>query len=235
MSFYRLFLDRNDPRLGRNVFHDSRSRGFDLARAVKPKLPDHAIRWERRGPVFDQGDLGCCTACAALGLMMTEPFATSGSWSMDQVRAFYHDETVLDNFAGSWPPDDTGSNGLAAMKVLKRRGAILGYHHAFSPVVAVAALTKGPIAVGTVWLHSMFNPRRGQIIVDQRSSVDGGHEYVVDGWDPKTRRVHMTNSWGDWGVEGGAEIAYADFAWLLGQRGDAVQPTDVAQVLPTAA
>ena len=53
----------------------------------------------------------------------------------------------------------------------------------------------------------------------------GGHEYVVDGWDPKTQRVHMTNSWGaDWGVAGGATIDWADFQWLLKQQGDAVQP-----------
>jgi hypothetical protein len=228
LTAFRQWFDPSDPRLGRHVFHDSRSRKFDLAKAAGTKLPTEAIRWARRGPVFDQGDLGCCTAAAALGLMMTEPLMYSDYqpvYSMDDVKAFYTAETRLDGIRGVWPPTDTGSTGLAAMKVLKRRGSIAGYAHAFSPRVAVAALVHGPIAVGTIWLNSMFEPVNGRIYLDPASGVAGGHEYVVDGWDPRTQRVHMVNSWGEgWGNSGGATIEYADFAWLLGRRGDAVQP-----------
>lgn len=224
MTIYRQFLTRTDPRLGREVLHDSRSRNFDIARLSGRELPTSPIRWQRKGPVFDQGDLGCCTACAGLGLMMTAPFDTGVDYSINDVHAFYTAETRIDGFKGVWPPDDTGSNGLAAMKVLKRRGLIAGYWHAFSPASAVAALTRGPIAVGTVWLQSMFTPRGGRIVVNPSSEIAGGHEYVVDGWDPVKRRVHMTNSWGDWGQDGGADIDYTDFCWLLGQHGDAVQP-----------
>jgi hypothetical protein len=228
LTSYRQWYDPSDPRLGRHVFHDSQSRKFDLAIAVGANPPTEAIRWGRRGPVFDQGDLGCCTAAAALGLMMTEPFMYSDYqqiFTMDDVRAFYTAETRLDGIRGVWPPTDTGSTGLAAMKVLKRRGTITGYAHAFSPRVALAALVRGPIAVGTIWLSSMFEPINGRIYLDPASGVAGGHEYVVDGWDPRTKRVHMTNSWGTgWGKDGGATLEYADFAWLLGQRGDAVQP-----------
>jgi hypothetical protein len=228
LTAFRQWFDPTDKRLGRHVFHDSRSRKFDLAKAAGTKLPTEAIRWARRGPVFDQGDLGCCTAAAALGLMMTEPLMYSDYqpvYSMDDVKAFYTAETRLDGIRGVWPPTDTGSTGLAAMKVLKRRGAITGYAHAFSPQVAVAALPWGPIAVGTIWLNSMFEPVNGRIYLDPASGVAGGHEYVVDGWDPRTQRVHMVNSWGeDWGNSGGATIELADFAWLLSRRGDAVQP-----------
>jgi len=164
--------------------------------------------------------------------MMTAPFSTGVQYTEADALALYHDETVLDGFPGTYPPDDTGSSSLAAMKALKARGLITSYRHAFSPPVAVAALAHGPIAVGTVFLESMFEPKNGRIIVDTRSAVAGGHEFVVDGWDPATQRVHMTNSWGPWGVDGGAEIAFGDFAWLLSQRGDAVQPTVPA--LPAA-
>lgn len=222
---FQLELHRTDPRLGRHVFHDSRSRRFDLAETAGSKLPTTPIRWHRRGPIFDQGDLGCCTACAALGLMMTELFADGTVYTLTDAHDFYSAETRLDGVPGTYPPDDTGSNGLAAMKVLRRRGQIKAYAHAFSPYTAVAALTRGPIAVGTLWLNSMFNPVDGRIAVDRRSAIAGGHEYVIDGWDPSTLRVHMTNSWGEsWGVDGGAEIDFSDLAWLLGQQGDAVQP-----------
>jgi hypothetical protein len=218
------YYDRRDPRLGRHVVHDDRSRGFDLARTARPVLPTAPIRWERHGLIFDQGDLGCCTACAALGLMMTEPFSTGVTYTLEDAHAFYTAETRLDGIRGVWPPDDTGSSGLAAMKVLRRSGRIKSYFHAFSPIVAVAALPRGPIAAGTVWLESMFEPKAGRIIVDRRSPVAGGHEYVVDGWDPRAQRVHVTNSWGNWGESGGGTLSLDDFAWLLSQDGDAVQP-----------
>lgn len=217
-------FEPTDPRLGRHVVHDPRSRDYNLTSFTLPRLPAEPIRWERRGPLFDQ-QIGCCTACAALGLMMTDPFSTGVVYTMDDCLDFYHDETSHDGIRGVYPPDDTGSSSLAAVKTLKRRGLINSYAHAFSPVVAVAALARGPISVGTIWLDSMFEPRRGRVIVDSRSPVAGGHEYVIDGWDPSTQRVHMTNSWNtSWGVDGGAEIAYGDFTWLLKQDGDAVQP-----------
>ena len=219
-------FEPTDPRLGRHVQHDERSRNWNLATYAVPRLPTEPIRWERQGPLFDQ-DIGCCTACAGLGLMMTKPFSTGAVYTLADAHDFYAAETRIDGIRGVWPPTDSGSSGLAAMKVLKRRGLIDGYAHAFSPLVAVAALARGPIAVGTVWLDSMFEPRNGRLVVDRSSNVAGGHEYVINGWDPATRRVYMTNSWGDsWGDgHGGAEIDYDDFAWLLKQHGDAVQPT----------
>lgn len=217
-------FEPTDPRLGRHVQHDERSRNYNLATYAVPRLPTQPIRWERQGPLFDQ-DIGCCTACAALGLMMTEPFTTGEVYTLEDAHDFYHDETQHDGFRGVWPPTDTGSSSLAAMKTLRRRGLIQAYAHAFSPLVAVAALTRGPISVGTVWLESMFSPKRGRIVVDRRSDIAGGHEYVIDGWDPATRRVHMTNSWGTgWGSAGGADIDFDDLKWLLAQQGDAVQP-----------
>lgn len=224
-----------DPRLGRHVYHDERSRNYNLATFTVTKLPTQAIRWERQGPLFDQ-DIGCCTACAALGLMMTEPFSDGTIYTLDDVHDFYTDETRHDGIRGVWPPDDTGSSSLAAMKTLTRRGLIGGYAHAFSPLVAVSALARGPISVGTIWLDSMFEPKGGRIVVDQRSAVAGGHEYVIDGWDPKTRCVHMTNSWNtSWGQDGGADIDFDSLKWLLAQHGDAVQPTAITQPARTEA
>lgn len=215
-----------DPRLGRYVRHDEASRAYDLASAVASSLPTEPIRWERHGPILDQGDVGACTACAALGLMMTNPFSTGATYTMDDVLAFYSEETRIDGIRGVYPPTDTGSSGIAAMKALKRRGLIRQYMHAFSPVVTVSALRRGPVAIGSVWLRSMFEPRHGQIVVDWRSPVEGGHEYLLTGWNPRSRRVEVTNSWGTfWGDEGRSLLAYDDLAALLRQQGDAVQPT----------
>lgn len=215
-----------DPRLKRHVVHDERSRNYALPEGAKPTQP---ISWTRNGPVLDQGEVGSCTANAALGLMMTTPFSSGKTFTEDDALAFYHQETVLDDseIPGEYPPDDTGSSGLWAMKTLQQQGLISGYSHAFSLNAALTALQNGPIAVGSVWVDSMMDPGKdGTLTVNKRSQVDGGHEYVVDGYDPTRDAVRMTNSWGtSWGINGQAWIKTVDFQWLLSQEGDVVQPT----------
>lgn len=215
-----------DPRLKRHVVHDSRSRRFALPTGAAPTT---LTLWPRVGPILDQGNIGSCTANAALGLLMTQPFSTGKTWTEEDALALYHEETVLDEseIPGVYPPTDSGSSGLYAMKALQARGLISSYWSAFALDAALAALVKGPIAVGSIWLQSMFTPdKAGLIAVNRRSQVAGGHEYVVDGFDPAKGAVRITNSWGtSWGVKGQAWIKTADFGWLLSQQGDVVQPT----------
>lgn len=226
MSSYVHTYEPTDPRLGRHVTHDPRSRQYALPEAARPTS---VIAWPRKGPVLDQGQVGSCTANAALGLLMTQPFSTGQTWTETDALALYHEETVLDEseIPGVYPPTDTGSSGLYAMQALRKRGLVVDYLHAFSLDAALAALVTGPIAVGSVWLQSMFTPdSSGLIKVDRRSRVAGGHEYVVDGFDPARDAVRMTNSWGPgWSVNGQAWIMTDDFDWLLSQQGDVVQPT----------
>ncbi len=225
------------PLLGRHVVHDRRSRAYALA---DDGIPDRRIMWQRNGPVYDQNvydnglggqGLGCCTACAAYGLLMTTPFDRGRVFTDQEVRDLYSLETRLDEtvFPGVWPTTDTGSSGLWMMKALRRQGHITGYRHAFSVRAALSALKYGPIAVGTLWLESMFEPdRRGVVDVDPRSADAGGHEYIVQGFDPTGRSwVLIANSWGEhWGrfSDGTAWVDLASFAYLLSRHGDAVQP-----------
>lgn len=226
MTVDLLVYERTDPRLGRFVAHDPRSRAYTLPAGAPPtKL----TLWERVGPVHDQGATGSCVANASLGLLMTKPFSTGRTWTEAEARELYHEATVLDEaeIPGVYPPTDTGSAGNYGMKALQARGLITKYLHAFSLDAALNALNTGPIAVGTIWLQSMFSPdSAGMIRVNRRSTVAGGHEYVVDGYDPAKQAVRMTNSWGTgWGKSGSAWLSVADLAWLLAQRGDVVQPT----------
>lgn len=223
-----------DPRLGRHVVHDPRSRNFALPSKARPTS---AIAWPRIGPVLDQGQIGSCTGNAAVGLLMTQPFSNGTVYTEADAVSVYSAATVLDDveIPGHYPPKDTGSAGIYVMQVLQQRGLITGYKHAFSLDDALAALVNGPIAVGSVWLNSMMDPdSSGQLVINKRSGVAGGHEYVVDGYDPATDRVRMTNSWStSWGVNGQAWIKTTDFQWLLSQQGDVVQPTVPVGPAPT--
>lgn len=64
-------IPRTDPRLGRRVEHDSRSRAFAFPTT---DLPLVSARHTRRIPVTDQGSLGSCTGHAGIGCMGTDPF-----------------------------------------------------------------------------------------------------------------------------------------------------------------
>lgn len=211
--------------LGRFQYHDERSRAYALTPVA---LPTREVLHERHIPIFDQADLGCCTACAALGMLSTGPLNIGKPFNLDDVHTYYHDETVVDDamgIPGVWEPTDTGSCGLASMKVAKQRGWITSYRHAFSVTTALGWLGKQPISVGIPWLNSMFEPYRGTLVVDRRSGIAGGHQVCLDGIDPKHSRVRLANSWGDWGDHGWAWLSYADLQWLLQNGGDVVTAT----------
>jgi hypothetical protein len=244
-TYLSIFADRADRRFGRHVVWDDASRDYALPDVIAygVSLP-RAVQHARVIPVLDQGDVGACTANALLGCLGTEPFASQltkrdyapvdlSKFDEALALAVYHDETVLDErvFPGVYPPDDTGSAGLYAMKVAKRRGWVRAYRHGFAFSASVAALPHGPIMVGTAWLQSMFDvDRHGVIDVDRSSPIVGGHEWVVDGYDLDEGVAHMVNSWGtSWGRDGTAKIRLGDLRWLLSSRmqGDVVQPVIV--------
>lgn len=212
--------------LGRHQAHDERSRAYALPARALPTAP---VMHERHIAVFDQGDLGCCTAAAQLGMLATGPLDLRKRFTLADVHAFYHDETVADeaDIPGVWPPEDTGSAGIYACKVSRARGWISAYQHAFSPTTAIGWLGHQPMSIGIPWLNSMFDLAKGNIIsVDRRSGVAGGHQVCADGVDPMHSMIRITNSWGTgWGDHGRAWMRYSDLAWLLGQGGDAVTCT----------
>lgn len=218
--------------LGRHQVHDERSRAF----ALEPRaLPTSPVLHTRRLPIFDQGELGSCTANAALGLLCTGPTDLGKVWTEQDAVDFYSAETRVDDgmgIPGHYPPEDTGSCGLASMKLAKADGWITGYRHAFSLTTALGWLGTQPISIGIPWLNSMFEPNSSHVLpVLRHSGIAGGHQVCLDGIDPHHSRVRLANSWGaGWGDRGWAWLSYADLGWLLNQGGDAVTPTGIAHV-----
>lgn len=228
----------NPYRLGRHVRHDSRSAAYAIAGTPTSTLVSK--RWTRRIPVLDQGDLGSCTGNAAAGWLGTDDATRQGLTEyggnpIDEAFAveLYGEATQLDSYQGTYPPDDTGSDGLSVAKALVQFDVATGYQHAFSLQAALTALsTLGPVMFGVNWYEDMFDPAAdGRLHIT--GSLAGGHEFVVDEIDVTNQRVWLTNSWGSgWGVQGRAYLTWADATKLLGQQGDVTVPTPVSAPVP---
>jgi hypothetical protein len=204
-------------RLGRHIRHDPRSWDFQAPRA--PQVVD--VAHQRQCPPFDQGQLGSCTGNAEAGLLMTDPFFTSGRvLGETEAVALYSLATKLDTIKGTYPPDDTGSSGLAVMKAAKQDGYVKGYAHAFGLQHALEALVLRPVITGVNWYEGFDKPdSTGHVQI--AGSVRGGHEFEVVGIDVAQKRVRACNSWGPaWGDKGYFTFSWADWDRLLQERGD---------------
>ena len=237
--------DVADPRLGRRVGHDSRSLAY-----LEPKTPSdvvlQSVRHKSEIPTLDQGQLGSCTGNAATKCLSYVPLwgplaPAAAVLSIDDAQAdevyavgVYSEATSVDPYEGSYPPDDTGSDGLSVAKVLTTRGLISGYRHATSMRRTLNALSRQPVIVGTEWREGMFAPEAdGRLRTT--GAVAGGHEYVLDEIDVENRRVWMQNSWGEsWGVAGRAYFTWQDFRKLLKADGDCTVFVPVTEPAPLA-
>ncbi len=227
-DYVEMFDNPGDPRLGRHVRHDPRSWSFSFAAEDVGTLS--SVRHQSQIPTLNQGELGSCTGNAATKCLSYDPF-----WGEAEVKGVlgsdstanetfavgvYSEATKLDEFPGAYPPQDTGSDGLSVAKVLKSRGLISGYQHAFSLEALLSALAKQPVIVGTEWRKDMFDPA-----TDGKQTITGaaagGHEYCLDELDVENQRVWMQNSWGEeWGVKGRAYFSWDDMRTLLAASGD---------------
>ena len=210
------------PGLGRLVQHDPRSRLYQAPLATAQR----SVLWGHHAPVLDQGQIGACTGNALAQCINTDFFAKSRTKYLTQMDAvtLYSKATHLDDAPGYYPPEDTGSSGLAVCKAGVKHGFLTGYKHAFGFDHFAAALQLSPIIVGTAWHHDMFTPDASNF-VRPTGSVAGGHEYLALGIDYSTKALTFLNSWGDkWGDHGRFHMTFGDFTALLAEQGDATAP-----------
>jgi hypothetical protein len=232
-------------RLGRHVRHDPASLAYQVPARSTGTLT--SVRHTRQIPVLDQGNLGSCCGNAAEGALGTTPFLEAipktvlgrptgnAQVDEDQAVALYSAATVLDSYGGSYPPTDSGSDGLSVAKAAKAAGLISGYRHATSLEAALTALAAQPVIAGIDWYDSFDTPDpSGLITIAKKASVRGGHEFVLDELDVERRRVWFTNSWGGgWGLLGRASLSWDDFGRLLDEQGDVTAFVPLSQPAPS--
>lgn len=215
---------RKPRALGRHVEHDpqSKSHAWQVIRPVKIR----SIAWPRFAPIFDQGDIGRCTGYALAGCLSTGPLCAPprrpALRETDGDR-LYARATHLDRIPGHYPPDDTGSSGLAVCKAAREFGMIASYRHAFSMHAALAALMFQPVIAGINWYESFDEPDGGELAI--AGDVRGGHEVCLSAVDADRKRVRLDNSWGDeYALHGSVWVPYAVLERLLAEEGDVTIP-----------
>jgi hypothetical protein len=218
-------------RLGRHVEHDDRSKAYALSEDL---LGDYTSATHTvNAPVLNQGDKGACTGFGTEACVSADPFYAAIPVSVParptanvdtdnaQGLALYGAATKLDNIKGSYPPDDTGSTGIAAAKAAQKVGLIAGYQHALSLDAALMGVGKLPGITGVNWYEGFDTPdSKGRVKVS--GSVRGGHEFCVYGIDAVKKLVWARNSWGSgWGLNGCFSFSFDDWGRLLDEQGDA--------------
>lgn len=218
-------------RLGRHIEHDVRS----LAHAVDVGLmelaaPIETVHWPRYSPILDQGDLGSCTGNALTGWLGCAPYcrdeAEAARFDESVAVQIYETATRLDSFPGSYPPDDTGSTGLAVCKAAKRLGYIGRYGWALTTAGMLRALRLSPVIVGIAWYDSFDHPGPdGLVTLPGSARVRGGHEVLVRGYDHEAGILELDNSWGTgWGVNGSFKMPLSVWQTLQAQGADVAVP-----------
>jgi len=238
ITIYKEKITSTDPRLGRHVNHDSRSLNFPFNTTGLSVVNK---KHERYIPILNQGDIGACTGFAGVGSISTSPFINKDNLIYNRDHSgsmkLYSEATVIDPFLGTYPPVDTGSNGLSIAKVLKGAGLISNYKHTFTLFDALKAGGVYSFITGTRWYSDMFNPDAdGRCRIT--GNISGGHQYQLAEIDIDKGIIWFYNSWGEqWGSQQGKfYLTWADYATLLAQQGDVIVliPPVVLVVEPVA-
>lgn len=198
MSVEVTFVDQKDTRLGRQRVHDSRSKQFPARHLVdQTKWVDKILRIydPKVNPNQCHGE---CTGVAKCIQMNAEGNRVKGLvLNMGNAHTFYHLATQFDPFQGEWPPDDTGSSGLASAKAAQKLAFGGEYRHVFDGANGVVQqIQEGRVvSCGTAWYEGMFTPNAKKII-EPTGKVVGGHQYAAHGYNAKKGLVGIRCWWG---------------------------------------
>lgn len=184
----------------------------------------HTLVTRRNGKILISGN---CTGNAVVGLLATRPndvdgIADNTEFSEGLAVDLYSLATELDQFTGTYPPDDTGSSVLSAMKAAKEFLLIEEYRWCFGLEDVLRTLSYvGPVAIGVNW-YAGFDKPTSKGLIKISGSVRGGHAVELLGIDVRKKIVWGINSWGKWwGKCGRFCISFADLDRLLKERGEA--------------
>ncbi len=218
---------------------DQRDRLYSAIAAPPKKLPASVDLRPQCSPVENQGQLGSCTANALAGsLEFLEIKAGKAPTDLSRLFIYYNEramEGTVGEDAGAairdgvktlvnigvcpekqWPytVSKFKAKPTAACYKAAKPYEVLSYHRILSLVEMKSCLAEGyPFVFGfTVYesFESAAVAKTGQLDLPkpQEKSL-GGHAIMAVGYDDKTQRLTIRNSWGtDWGLDGYFTMPY---------------------------
>jgi C1A family cysteine protease len=183
-------------------------------------------------PIYDQGQLGSCTANAIGRCIEAEQIKQQLKQFTPSRLFIYYNERVIENTVDS----DSGAMIRDGIKSVARQGAPPETDWPYDiakftdkPSAQAYADARLDRAINYYRLHQTLRYLKGNLAVGYRfafgftvytsfmdigsdglmpmpgahDQVEGGHATVVEGYDDATRRFTVANSWGgDWGDKG---------------------------------
>lgn len=204
--------------LGRLPAKDERDKNFPLKAVLPKSISITSKYWDDRGWWGDQGDSPKCVGYSLAHWLENSPMTHKSVPPVVQPSIIYNQAQIIDE----WPGEGyEGTSVRAGAKVLQGMGFIQEYRWGFDLATMIdAVLSKGPVVVGTNWYMDMFYPDKdGQIHLG--GGVVGGHAWLVNGVNIKTKLFRLKNSWGkSWGLKGRAFISFSDMEQLIHEDGE---------------
>jgi hypothetical protein len=205
--------------LGRVYIPDARDKNF----LISNKFPTQATSktskyWDANVWWGNQGNTPQCVGYAWAHWIADGPITHSGVQPPVNPTIIYREAQKVDEWVGE---NYAGTSVRGGAKYLKTSGKISSYLWAFDINTLInTVLNVGPVVVGTNWYNGMFYPdKTGLIRITGR--LAGGHAYVINGVDTRTKRFRIKNSWGKtWGQSGHAYISYTDMTRLIRENGE---------------
>lgn len=174
--------------------------------------------WDANGWWGDQGNTPQCVGYSWSHWLEDGPVQQSGIPPIIKPFDIYKNAQKLDEWYGE---NYDGTSVRGAVKYLKNIGKVKSYYWAFNiQTLSETILKLGPVVVGTNWYNGMFYPNKNGLIKIGGQMV-GGHAYLINGVDTKTKQFRIKNSWGkSWGKGGHAFISFNDMSRLIKENGE---------------
>jgi C1A family cysteine protease len=214
---------------------DQRDFYYDAPRSLLKKLPTKADLRSTCPPVYDQGQLGSCTANAIAGAFEFEVLKQQKRKPFMPSRLFiYYNERVIEHSISSdsgamirdgiksvhkqgvcpenmWPynPNRFADRPLQSCYTEATSHQVLSYHRVNRNVNQMkSCLAEGfPFVMGFTVYESFEGPdvaKTGKLNMPKKGEDQvGGHAVLCVGYDSKSSRFIIRNSWGaNWGLSG---------------------------------
>lgn len=219
-----------DPRLGRCVAFDVRSRNFPAQALIGAGTPLRSRRWriDRTELPLDQGQVSSCVGNAVTNELRYSPRPVHGLNERFAVERIYWEAQKIDDWpGGEYPgadPQYGGTSVLAGVKAAAAQGWYTEYRWCFGERdLALSVGYLGPVVLGLPWHEAMMSVDRDGYLIAE-GAVIGGHAVLCIGYSLRSNCYTIANSWGPWGYKqsGTARISAPTMARLLDQDGEGV-------------